>query len=123
VALLDRRPHRAGARFTGELAPAFFSKSLAQNNYRTGIAEIQTERDSVAAAAPFIVAHGTQKQVEGGIMLYWTLLFLVIALIAGVLGFTSVAIAAAGIAKLLFFVFLVLFVISLVTHLTRRSRV
>jgi uncharacterized membrane protein YtjA (UPF0391 family) len=36
-------------------------------------------------------------------MLYWTLVFLVIALIAGVLGFTGVAIAAAGVAKLLFF--------------------
>jgi uncharacterized membrane protein YtjA (UPF0391 family) len=42
-------------------------------------------------------------------------------LIAAVLGFTGVAVAAAGIAKLLFFVFLVLFVISLVTHLGRRG--
>jgi len=37
-------------------------------------------------------------------MLYWALMFLVVALIAGVLGFTGVAIAAAGIAKLLFLV-------------------
>ena len=47
--------------------------------------------------------------------------FLVIALIAGVLGFTGVAVAAAGVAKLLFVIFLVLFVISLATHLTRRG--
>ena len=53
-------------------------------------------------------------------MLYWTLVFLVIALIAEVLGFTGVAIAAAGAGKLLFVVFLILFVISLVTHLGRR---
>ncbi len=48
-------------------------------------------------------------------MLYWSLMFLVIALIAGVLGFTSVYVAAAGVAKILFFVFLVLFILSLVS--------
>ena len=52
-------------------------------------------------------------------MLSWALVFLVVALIAGVLGFTSVAGAAMGIAKILFFVFLVLFVVSLVMHLVR----
>ena len=52
-------------------------------------------------------------------MLGWALTFLVIALIAGVLGFTTVAGAAMGIAKILFFVFLVLFVVSLVLHLVR----
>lgn len=52
-------------------------------------------------------------------MLGWALTFLVVALIAGVLGFTSVAGAAMGIAKILFFVFLVLFVVSLVMHLMR----
>ena len=52
-------------------------------------------------------------------MLGWALTFLVIALIAGALGFTGVYVAAAGIAKLLFLIFLVLFVISLVMHLFR----
>jgi uncharacterized membrane protein YtjA (UPF0391 family) len=52
-------------------------------------------------------------------MLGWALTFLVIALIAGVLGFTTVAGAAMGIAKILFFVFLVLFVISLIMYLVR----
>ncbi len=47
-------------------------------------------------------------------MLSWALTFLVIALIAGVLGFTGVYVAAAGIAKILFFVFLVLFLVSLI---------
>ncbi len=46
-------------------------------------------------------------------MLYWALVFLVIALIAALFGFTGVYVAAAGIAKILFFVFLVLFVVSL----------
>jgi len=52
-------------------------------------------------------------------MLGWALTFLVVALIAGVLGFTTVAGTAMGIAKILFFVFLVLFVVSLVMHLVR----
>lgn len=52
-------------------------------------------------------------------MLGWALTFLVVALIAGLLGFTSVAGAAMGIAKIVFFVFLVLFVVSLVMHLVR----
>ena len=48
-------------------------------------------------------------------MLRWALLFLIIALVAGVLGFTTVAGTAYVAAKILFFVFLVLFVISLFT--------
>jgi uncharacterized membrane protein YtjA (UPF0391 family) len=56
-------------------------------------------------------------------MLSWALVFLVIALIAGVLGFTSIAGAAVGIAKILFFVFLVLFLVSAVMHMVRGRRV
>ncbi|MBO9546211.1 DUF1328 domain-containing protein [Caulobacter sp.] len=47
-------------------------------------------------------------------MLNWAVTFLVIALIAALLGFTSIAGTAIGIAKILFFVFLILFVVSLV---------
>ena len=46
-------------------------------------------------------------------MLSYTILFIVIALIAGVLGFGVIAGTAAMIAKALFIVFLVLFIISL----------
>jgi len=46
-------------------------------------------------------------------MLRWALVFLVIALIAGLFGFTEVAGPSWVIAKVLFFVFLVLFIISL----------
>ena len=48
-------------------------------------------------------------------MLQWALTFIVIALIAGLLGFVVIAGTAAWIAKVLFFVFLVLFVVSLLT--------
>jgi uncharacterized membrane protein YtjA (UPF0391 family) len=47
-------------------------------------------------------------------MLRWAVLFLIIALIAGVLGFTNIAAGASNIAWILFVVFLILFVVSLV---------
>jgi len=47
-------------------------------------------------------------------MLGWALTFLIVALVAGVLGFGVVSGMAASIAKILFVVFLVLFVIGLV---------
>ncbi|MES2571094.1 MAG: DUF1328 domain-containing protein [Verrucomicrobiota bacterium] len=45
-------------------------------------------------------------------MLNWAITFLVIALIAALLGFGGIAGSAVGIAKILFFVFLVLFIVS-----------
>jgi uncharacterized membrane protein YtjA (UPF0391 family) len=52
-------------------------------------------------------------------MLGWALTFLVVALIAAVHGFTTIAGAAMGVAKILFYVFLVLFLVSLVMHFVR----
>ena len=46
-------------------------------------------------------------------MLKWALIFAVVALIAGAMGFGGIAGAAAGIAKILFFIFLVGFIIFL----------
>jgi len=51
-------------------------------------------------------------------MIKWALVFLVVGLIAGVLGFTGIAGAAIGIAKLLFFIAIALFVIMLVLGIT-----
>lgn len=45
-------------------------------------------------------------------MLNWAITFLVIALIAAVLGFGGLAGTAVGLAKILFFVFIVLFIAS-----------
>ena len=53
-------------------------------------------------------------------MLYWALMFFIVAMLAAILGFTGIAIAAAGIARILFVVFLVLFIASLVGHTMRR---
>jgi uncharacterized membrane protein YtjA (UPF0391 family) len=46
-------------------------------------------------------------------MLNYAIIFLIVALLAGVLGFGVIAGTAATIAKVLFVVFLVLFVVSL----------
>jgi uncharacterized membrane protein YtjA (UPF0391 family) len=57
-------------------------------------------------------------------MLYWAVVFFVIALVAAFFGFGGVAGTATGIAKLLFIGFLILAVISLVfgrRGLTRRD--
>ncbi len=54
-------------------------------------------------------------------MLQWALIFLVVALLAAIFGFTGIAVASAGIAKMLFLIFVILFVVSLVVHLGRRA--
>ncbi len=55
-------------------------------------------------------------------MLKWALLFMFVALTAAVIGFTGIAVAAAGIAKVVFFLFLIFFLLSLVTCMGRGSR-
>jgi uncharacterized membrane protein YtjA (UPF0391 family) len=54
-------------------------------------------------------------------MLRWALGFFLIAIVAAIFGFGGIAIAAAGIAKILFFLFLVLFLLALVGGLVRRA--
>jgi uncharacterized membrane protein YtjA (UPF0391 family) len=54
-------------------------------------------------------------------MLGWALTFLVLALVAGLLGFFALAGVAAMIAKVLLLVFLVLLVVSFFTGGWRRS--
>jgi uncharacterized membrane protein YtjA (UPF0391 family) len=53
-------------------------------------------------------------------MLRYAAIFLVIALVAALLGFTGIAAGAVEIAKILFFIFLLLFVVSLIVGLMRR---
>jgi uncharacterized membrane protein YtjA (UPF0391 family) len=57
-------------------------------------------------------------------MLSWVVTFLIIALIAGVLGFGGLAGASIEIAKTIFFIAVILFLVSAVVGLARgRSRV
>jgi uncharacterized membrane protein YtjA (UPF0391 family) len=50
-------------------------------------------------------------------MLYWAAIFLAISIVAAVLGFGGISVAAASIAKILFFLFVGLFVLTLVIGL------
>ncbi|MDZ4780304.1 MAG: DUF1328 domain-containing protein [Planctomycetia bacterium] len=55
-------------------------------------------------------------------MLHWALVFLVVALVAALFGFTGIYAAASGIAQILFFLFIVLFIVSLISGaVSRRS--
>ena len=54
-------------------------------------------------------------------MLRWALIFLIVAIVAGIFGFAGIMVAAAGIAKMLFYIFLILFAVSLVAGLVRRA--
>jgi uncharacterized membrane protein YtjA (UPF0391 family) len=53
------------------------------------------------------------------VMLGWVVTFLVIALIAGILGFGGIAGASIEIAKIIFFIAVVLFLVSAVIGLSR----
>lgn len=52
-------------------------------------------------------------------MLQWAVTFLVLALIAGILGFGGVAAISIEFAKILFVIFLVLFLVAAVGHAMR----
>jgi uncharacterized membrane protein YtjA (UPF0391 family) len=53
-------------------------------------------------------------------MLSWVVTFLIIALIAGVLGFGGIAGASIEIAKAIFFIAVILFLVSAVIGVSRR---
>jgi uncharacterized membrane protein YtjA (UPF0391 family) len=53
-------------------------------------------------------------------MLYYAVVFFIVALIAALIGFTGIAAGAVEIAKILFFVFILLFVVSLLVGMMRR---
>lgn len=55
-------------------------------------------------------------------MLKWSFLFLIVALVAGALGFTGVAGAATDIAKVLFFLFIGVWLVIIILGVTLLKR-
>jgi uncharacterized membrane protein YtjA (UPF0391 family) len=54
-------------------------------------------------------------------LLHWAVVFLIVALVAAVLGFGGIAGTAVGAAKLLFFVAIILAIIAFIGNATRRA--
>ncbi len=54
-------------------------------------------------------------------MLYWALMFLVVALVAAIFGFGGIASTATGIAQILFVIALIMFLVSLAAGFMRRN--
>ncbi len=52
-------------------------------------------------------------------MLYWALIFLIVAIIAAAFGFSGIAATSAGIAQVLFYIFIALFVIAMLVSVIR----
>jgi uncharacterized membrane protein YtjA (UPF0391 family) len=75
-------------------------------------------------AALSVAAIKAETENRGGVMLSWVVTFLVVALIAGILGFGGVAGVSIEIAKTIFFIAVILFLVSAVVGLARgRTRV
>jgi uncharacterized membrane protein YtjA (UPF0391 family) len=56
-------------------------------------------------------------------MLRWAVIFLIIAIVAGLFGFTGIATASAGIAKILFGIFVLLFVVALLLGIAAARKI
>ena len=54
-------------------------------------------------------------------MLKWALIFLVVAIIAGIFGFGNISDAATDIARVLFFIFIILFLVGLVMGVVKKK--
>lgn len=70
-----------------------------------------------------IMGEAISHTLKGGTnMLAWIFTFFIVAIIAGLLGFTGIMATATGIAKILFYIFIILFVISIVIQLFQNSK-
>jgi uncharacterized membrane protein YtjA (UPF0391 family) len=104
---------------TKSSTPAWTGSSASSSPPSPAARPAGPEPRPVACCLPRYGFSSMRRQTEA-VMLYWALVFLIVAIIAGILGFGGVAFAAVGIAKLLFFVFLIVFLVMLVTGFVRR---
>ncbi len=72
-------------------------------------------------ARRYVVRETTEAKKAPRKALHWTLIFLVVALIAALFGFGGIAGTAAWIAKALFVLFLILFVVSFFIEISKRA--
>jgi uncharacterized membrane protein YtjA (UPF0391 family) len=68
------------------------------------------------AASPSLDWHdGLERAMT---LLKWALIFFLVSVVAGILGFTGISVATADIARFLFYVFVVIFLVLLILGLT-----
>jgi uncharacterized membrane protein YtjA (UPF0391 family) len=70
-------------------------------------------------AVSLVALSNRESEAKDRVMLGWVVTFLVVALIAGILGFGGIAGASIEIAKIIFFIAVVLFLVSAVVGLAR----
>jgi uncharacterized membrane protein YtjA (UPF0391 family) len=58
------------------------------------------------------------RSLEAMTILKWALIFFLVSVVAGILGFTDISAATADIARFLFYVFVVIFLVLLILGLT-----
>jgi uncharacterized membrane protein YtjA (UPF0391 family) len=90
------------------------SPSASQSNICRGLSTGLIGTPFALYDAGFDVIDFSPLYMEACIMLRWAIVFLLIALVAGALGFFGLEGTAMTFARVLFFLFLVLFVVSLV---------
>jgi len=97
--------------------------SLGEGEFPACVARNHRSRVEIVWAGG-AASRAERHQDEGLTMLGWVVTFLVIALIAGILGFGGIAGASIEIAKIIFFIAVVLFLVSAVVGLARgRNRI
>src|SRR3546814_17092172 len=85
-----------------------------------GIPAAHRRLDRLAEAAVDRSQLGMAQSMISGV-LYWSFVFLSIALVAALVGFGGIAEVAVEIARVIFFVFIIVFVITLFFALFRRG--
>jgi uncharacterized membrane protein YtjA (UPF0391 family) len=90
-------------------------------NASCALAPLRAEKGFSCPKLLWIDKVGSPNCDKEPVMLYYAVVFLIIAIIAGFFGFFGVAGLAASIAKILFVIFIILFILSLIFG--RRGRV
>src|SRR5262249_55568379 len=120
---LRRRRIRA---FDERPRPISGSAAGARRRHRPGTpcadTPIRWREAGESAGARDLAKSASGAVMKGVVMLYWALVFFIVALVAALFGFGGIAVASAGIAKILFFLFLIVFLITLVMGLAGRGR-
>lgn len=91
------------------------------------IAEIMRKVNKTEKSNLRLYDSSTNLNIQGvsrrrNAMLAWAFIFLVIAIIAAIVGYTGVFIVAAGIAKIIFFIFIILTIIAFISLLFHKQR-